>query len=219
MKSIIFIAPPAAGKGTQSDMLTAKYNIPHISTGLLLRNEVVNGGKYSEYISEQMHLGNLVNDDIILELLSERLSHSDCDNGYILDGFPRDIEQAIAYDKILKNLNKELGYVIVLDLDKDTALKRIIGRLTCSNCGIVYNDMFDDTKPKHLGVCNECNSELTKRDDDTEEIFNNRYQTYLNTTEPLIKYYEAKGVLYRIDSGINKEYTFSQIEKIINKGE
>ena len=219
MKSIIFIAPPAAGKGTQSDLLTTKYNIPHISTGLLLRNAVANGGKYSEHIKEQMHLGILVSDDIILELLTERLSHDDCNNGYILDGFPRDLEQAIAYEKILDHLHKELGYVIILDLDKDTAMKRIIGRMSCSKCGLVYNNMFDDTKSVNIGLCDECNSELIKRDDDNEETFNKRYETYLNTTEPLIKYYEARGVLYRVDSGISKEYTFSEIEKIINKEE
>ena len=219
MKSIIFIAPPAAGKGTQSDMLSAKYNIPHISTGLILRHEVETGGKYGEYIQNQMHLGNLVSDDIILELLTKRLSHSDCNNGYILDGFPRDLEQAKAYENILEKLHKELGYVIVLDLDKETAMKRIVGRKSCSQCGLIYNDMFEETKSKEKGICDACHSGLVQRDDDNEETFNNRYQTYLIRTEPLIKYYQAKGVLYHVDSSISKGHTFSEIERIINKEE
>lgn len=219
MKSIIFIAPPAAGKGTQSNLLKNKYNLPHISTGDMLRNEVENGGKHSAYIKEQMNLGNLVSDEVIFDLLTERLSQDDCNNGYILDGFPRNIKQAEAYEEILKKLNKELGYVIVLDLEREIARKRIVGRLSCSKCGEVYNDMFEETRPKQEGVCDKCEAPLIRRADDNDETFSNRFETYLKQTAPIIEYYEAKGVLYRIDSGISKEHTFSEIEKIINQGE
>ncbi|NLL44382.1 MAG: nucleoside monophosphate kinase [Mollicutes bacterium] len=219
MKNIIFVAPPAAGKGTLANLLKGKYHIPHISTGDILRSEIEKGGKYAEYIKEQINLGKLVSDDIIFELLTERLSQSDCDNGYILDGFPRNLKQAEAYDEILKKLNKDIGYVIVLDIDKEIAKKRIIGRLNCSNCGAVYNYMFEEMKPKKEGICDVCNNLLKRRDDDNEETFNKRYETYLEQTEPIIKYYEDKGVLYRINSGKGKEYAFTEIEKIINQKE
>jgi adenylate kinase len=217
MKSIILLAPPAAGKGTQSDLICRKYNVPHISTGDLLREAVRDNHSSAQLISDLMNSGTLVTDDIILHLLKERLNKSDCDNGYVLDGFPRNVPQAVAYEEILKNINKELGYVILLDIDRELAKKRIIGRLSCPDCGSVYNSMFDETKPKVENSCDNCHSELSKRDDDNEEIFNKRFDTYIEKTKPLIDYYNDKGVLHRVDSGINKKYTFSEIEKIIRK--
>jgi adenylate kinase len=217
MKSIILLAPPAAGKGTQSDLICRKYNVPHISTGDLLRAAVRDNHSSAKLISDLMNSGALVTDDIILDLLKERLNESDCDNGYVLDGFPRNVPQAVAYEEILKNIDKELGYVILLDIDRELAKKRIIGRLSCSGCGSVYNSMFDETKPKVENFCDNCHSELSKRNDDNEETFDKRFDAYIEKTKPLIDYYNDKGVLHRVDSGINKEYTFSEIEKIIGK--
>ncbi|MDD2435029.1 MAG: nucleoside monophosphate kinase [Bacilli bacterium] len=215
MKSIILLAPPAAGKGTQSALISEKYRIPHISTGDLLRNAVRDNNPSAELIANLINSGSMVNDEIVLALLKMRLNQSDCDNGYILDGFPRNVDQAIAYEKILKDLNKELGIVIFLDLDKELALQRIIGRLSCSNCGQVYNSMYEETKPKVDNQCDNCQTKLSRRDDDNEKTFNTRFEVYLEKTQPLIDYYEEKGILYRINSGISKDYTFNEIEKII----
>lgn len=215
MKNIIFIAPPAAGKGTQSKLVSDKYNIPHISTGDLLREAINDDSEISKQIRKIMEQGNLVGDDIILNLLEQRLKQDDCNNGYILDGFPRNVNQAVAYDKLLEKLNRNLGLVILLDLDKEIAKSRIVGRLSCKKCGSVYNAYIEELKPKKDGICDKCNTELSKRIDDNEDTFEQRYNTYLKETQPLIEYYEKQGNLYRIDSGINIDYTFKQIESII----
>ena len=213
--NIVFIAPPAAGKGTQAEMLSSKYNIPHISTGDILRNASQDGTERGKMIASELALGNFISDDIILELLKERLQREDCNNGYILDGFPRNIEQAKQYEEILKDLNKELGYIIYLDIDKEVAKKRIVGRVSCSSCGSVYNELVEETKPKKQGFCDKCNSSLIKRTDDNASTFENRFEAYLEKTQPLIDYYSSKNVLYRIDCGLSKENTFEQIENII----
>jgi len=215
LKSIIFIAPPAAGKGTQSKLVSEKYNIPHISTGDLLRSVIETGSTLGKSIKAEIDKGHFVSDELILELLKQRLSQDDCQNGYILDGYPRNLSQAKEYDKLLESLNKELGYVILLDLDKETAKKRIVGRLSCKNCGTVYNELIEDTRPKNTGMCDKCNIELSKRNDDNEETFEERFDTYLKQTEPLINYYENKGCLYRVNSGVRKERIFEEIVRII----
>lgn len=217
MKSIIFIAPPAAGKGTQAKMVSEKYHLPHISTGDLLRAASKEDTELGHFIHEQLSTGGLVDDEVTIKLLKERLSKDDCNNGYILDGFPRDVEQAIAYDELLENLHKELGHVIVLDLDKKTAMDRIVGRLSCSNCGAVYNSLYENMKPKEEGMCDHCNSPLSQRADDNAETFEHRFDTYLKRTEPLIDYYEKKGVVSHVYSGDAKEIVFSNIEKILGR--
>lgn len=215
MESIIFIAPPAAGKGTQSKMLSEAYHIPHISTGDLLREASLVEDERGNYIKNQMSSGRFVSDEIILELLEERLQQADCNNGYILDGFPRNPEQAIAYEKILEKLNKKLGIVIYLEVEKELALARIEGRVNCPNCGSVYNTMIEEAKPKEEGICDRCGHELVKRKDDNSETFAVRYDTYLEKTNPLIEYYENKRVLYRISSANNKEETFREISSYL----
>ena len=217
MKSIIFIAPPAAGKGTQSSMVAKKYNIPHISTGDLLREAAKEKSERGEYIYNQMQTGGLVRDDVTIQLLMERLQKDDCNNGYILDGFPRNVEQAKIYDDILAKLNKDLGIVILLDLDYDTAMKRSVGRLNCPNCGRIYNSMYDNMKPQIEGICDSCHAVLSQRADDTYETFKKRYQTYLDSTIPLIDYYEEKGNLYHVDSSKDKDTVFKSIVEILEK--
>lgn len=214
MKSIIFIAPPAAGKGTQAVMLSSKYNIPHISTGDILRN-AQDDTERGKYISSEMAKGHFISDEIILELLTERLSQSDCENGYILDGFPRNVKQAEEYEEILNKLNKDLGIVIVLDIDKEIAKERIVGRISCPKCGSVFNDMIEESMPKEAGICDKCKTKLKKREDDNAESFEVRFEGYLAKTEPLIEYYQNKNILYRVDSSLGKDITFNQIEDIL----
>lgn len=217
MKSIIFIAPPAAGKGTQSTLVEEKYGIPHISTGDLLRGARTANDQRAKMIADLQDKGLLVPDEIVLELLKERLAQEDCENGYILDGFPRNLSQAEAYEEILSALQLPLGNVILLELDKETAKRRINGRLTCPKCGAIYNREAEESKPKVDGYCDNCHVELKHRSDDTAETYDVRYDSYIKDTAPLIDYYEQKGVLFRIDSSIGKTRVFEEIEKIIGE--
>lgn len=213
MNGIIFIAPPAAGKGTQSKLLSSKYNIPHISTGDLIRASRNN--ESNEYI-KQAQSGGLVKDEFVIELVYNELKKIDCDNGYILDGFPRDINQAHALDNILKKLNKKLGYVFLLDINYDLSRKRIVGRISCPKCGRVYNTLDSSSKPKELNKCDNCKSDLIKREDDNEETFQNRYDVYLKETSPLISFYERKGLLHRIDASLSIEDIHKKIDEILS---
>ena len=207
--NVIFIAPPAAGKGTQSEMLCNKYNIKHISTGDLIRETINNNSPLSEQLKDIMNQGKLVSDEFILELIKNNLGDGD----YIFDGFPRNVKQAKMFDELLNTLNKKVDYVIYLKVSKDLAAKRILGRLSCANCGRVYNDQITELMPKQIGICDVCNIELTHRNDDNLETFNKRFDTYINETEPLLDYYKDK--LYEIDSSKDKQVIFKEIEGII----
>lgn len=215
MNSIILIAPPAGGKGTQANLIKNEYHIPHISTGDLLRGASNDTGSKSLLIKELQKKGELVPDEIVLELLEERINESDCNNGYILDGFPRNLNQAYAYEEMLKKNNKDLGIVVLLNLDKEIAKQRVINRYTCPDCGTVYNSVIEELMPKNQGKCDVCNGPLVHRSDDTEETYDKRYIEYLDKTAPLIEYYREKNVLYEIDSSIGKIKTFEEIKKIL----
>lgn len=213
MKNVIFIAPPAAGKGTQSDLLVKKYGYTHISTGDLLRSEVASCSELGNSLKDIMASGALVSDEIVTTLLKNKLSK--LDDAFILDGYPRTLEQA----KILENLSNELGIVldtvIYLDMDSVTAMKRAVGRITCPNCKRGYNKYFEDVKPQIENVCDDCNVELESRSDDTEETFKIRFNTYIENTEPLLNYYRDLGILYMIDNSGTPQSTFEKIEEVI----
>lgn len=198
MKNIIFIAPPAAGKGTQSKLVSAEYNIPHISTGDLLRDEVEAGSHLGKIIKAEMDAGNLITDDIMINLLRNRISQVDCNNGYILDGYPRNLEQARVYDNLLRELGIEIGTVIFMDIDMELALKRTISRMVCSACGASFNKNDAKLSPKIEGICDKCGHLLKVRSDDNEETFVHRFDTYVNSTQPLLKYYKDKGILKEV---------------------
>ena len=216
MKNVMFIAPPAAGKGTVSSMLKEKYNYAHISTGDLLRDATKKGDELGNKIKKMQEDGVLVTDEIVYELLERRLQEPDCANGYILDGFPRNIEQAKEYDKILERLGKDLGYVFLLNAPKDLLMKRIVGRRMCSDCGKIYQVLLDgDMKPKVDGICDVCGGSLYQRSDDNEEAFETRYQTYLDKTAPLVDFYKEKGALYEVES-VEAIKTLEEVEKILN---
>ena len=217
MKNIIFIAPPAAGKGTQAKLVSEEYNIPHISTGDLLREETSKGTPLGNSIKEDMEKGNLVSDEVILELLKNRISMEDCKNGYILDGYPRNLAQAKAYDNLLLELGYDKGVVIFFDIDKDLALKRTVSRIICPNCGSSYNLLVEELKPKKENICDRCNHELKTRNDDTAEVFINRFETYLKSTQDLIDYYNDLGMLHRIEV-LDKSAAaiFLEVKRILN---
>lgn len=198
MKNIIFIAPPAAGKGTQSKLVSSEYNIPHISTGDLLREEATKNTKLGKSIKEDMEQGNLVSDEVITTLLKKRITSADCKEGYILDGYPRTLTQAKIYKDLLTELGYDKGVVIFFDIDKERALKRTLSRIVCSSCGSSYNLLVDELKPKKENICDRCGHELNVRADDTEEVFVHRFDTYINSTKDLIDYYKKEGLLHTI---------------------
>ena len=211
MMSIILIAPPAAGKGTQSELISSKYDFVHISTGDLLREVALTNPD----VNELLESGNLVDDDMIIDLLKDRLMRPDCRKGFILDGFPRTVNQALKYESMMNKIGVNSNIVIFLDVDKELAYKRVSGRVLCPNCKQVYNELIDESKPNVLGMCDECHTELVKRNDDNIDTFNERYDVYYENTAPLISYYKEKGILYKIDSGIGKDNVFKVIQDII----
>ena len=215
MKNIIFLAPPAAGKGTLSEMLVEKYGYGHISTGDLLREEVKAGTDLGKEVDGLMKEGKYVPDELIIELIKNRISKSDCENGYILDGFPRTKIQAEKYDELLKELGKDLGIVIYINIDKDMAMKRACSRITCPKCGKIYNKYSDEMKPKQDGICDDCGSQLVQRADDSEETFVKRFEKKKKKTMPLYEYYKEKGVLRTIDAHVSKYDTYDEAVKVI----
>ena len=210
MINIILIAPPAAGKGTVSKLLCEKYGYVHISTGDILRDMAKVDSDLGRNINALLQSGNLIPDDIVYSAVEKRLSMPDLANGYILDGFPRNLEQAIKYDEILNKINGNLGLVIELKADKEILEQRITGRYICSKCGETHNIKTGVNTPKIEGVCNSCGGSLYQRSDDNYESFQNRYQTYLDKTEPILNYYKEKNVLYSVLS-YNPDDTFKEI--------
>ena len=215
MKNIIFIAPPASGKGTMSELLIEKYGYTHISTGDILRERAAVGDELGNTIKNMIDNGQFVPNDIIFEAVEYKITQPECANGYILDGFPRNIEQAEGYDKILEKLNKDSGVVLNMTIPEDLLVKRIIGRRMCKDCGSIYNIYSEQLKPNKEGICNKCGGELYQRADDNEEAMKTRVETYYKVTAPIIDYYKEKGILYEVDS-TDAEETLKAVEDILN---
>ena len=215
MKNIMFIAPPAAGKGTQAELVVEKYHIPHISTGDILREISKEDSEIGNYVKETLASGKLVKDEITYQLIEDRLSKDDCKKGFIIDGFPRNIDQAYEYDKILKNLGYEVGNVILINIDKKTLEKRITGRRLCENCNAIYNINDEKSSPKVESVCDECGGKLYQRTDDNLEAFETRYAMYQEKTEPIIDHYKKQNVLKEVDGNDTVENIFNKIDEII----
>ena len=217
MKNIMFIAPPAAGKGTQAEIITAKYNIPHISTGDILREIAKEDSEIGNYVAETMASGKLVKDEITYQLIEDRLSREDCKNGFIIDGFPRNLDQAVEYDKILAKLGYEVGNVFLLNISTKTLEKRITGRRVCEDCNAIYNINDTAKAPQVESVCDKCGGKLYQRKDDNLESFQTRFAMYQEKTEPIIDHYRKQNVLHEIDSNHEFDEVFRQIDEIISK--
>ncbi len=208
MKNVLFIAPPAGGKGTQSEALVENYGYIHISTGDLLR-EIDKTTPLGKEVQELMSKGAFISDELVLELLKEKLL-SIGNKPFILDGCPRNLNQAEKLDIMLEELGLSLDVIIELDVPYDVTLKRAIGRISCPKCKKTYNKFFK--KPAVEGLCDDCKESLTSRSDDNEDTFKVRYDTYMEATAHLIDYYKEKGKLEKID-GIND--TFDSIVRVI----
>lgn len=216
MKNLILLAVQGAGKGTLAKALKEKYGYEHISTGDLLRERSAVGDELGMKIKSLIDNGIFVSNDIIFEAIEYKISQPECANGYILDGFPRNIEQAEGYSKILEKLNKDLGVVINMTIPESLLINRIIGRRMCKDCGAIYNIYSDKLKPLKEGICNKCGGSLYQRDDDNEEAMRTRVDTYFKVTAPIIDYYKEKGNLYEVDSS-DMDETLKSVEEILKK--
>jgi len=206
------LGPPGGGKGTVAKRLQAEFNIPVISTGVILREAVEKKNKLGIEVENIMKKGGLVPDHIILEIIKERIKQEDCKNGYIFDGFPRNIEQANLLEKINKEHNKYIDYVFYFEIPFSEIIQRLSNRRVCKECSTNYNLLFNS--PKKNDTCDLCGGELYQREDDREETIKNRLKVFTKQTVPLKKYYEEKKMLKVIDAKLS-ENAFLAIKKIL----
>lgn len=212
--NLILLGPPGAGKGTQAEVITQKRGLVQLSTGDMLREAVKAGTPIGEEASAIMETGGLVPDEIVIKIVAERLSAFDCANGFILDGFPRTLNQAAALDNLLQVQGKQLDAVIEIKVDDAVVVDRISGRYMCADCGASFHDT--NHKPKVPGVCDRCGStEFIRRKDDNAETVRNRLMAYYRETSPLIGYYFAKDKLRSVDGMAPISEVSSQIEAVL----
>ncbi len=213
---LILLGPPGAGKGTQAQRLVEKHGIPQLSTGDMLRAAVKAGSEVGQRAKAVMDAGKLVSDEIVNDIVSERIDADDCAAGFILDGYPRTLAQADALEAMLERKGLALDAVIELKVDDEILVERISGRYTCANCGAGYHDT--NRKPKVADVCDNCGStEFKRRPDDNAETLRTRLQAYYKDTSPLIGYYYAKGKLSTVDGMADIDVVTQQIESVLGK--
>ena len=210
---IIMLGAPGAGKGTQAKKIAAEYHIPHISTGDIFRANLKNGTELGLKAKEYMDKGLLVPDELTCDLVVDRISQPDAENGYVLDGFPRTIPQAEALSEALSKRGEKIDYAIDIEVPDENIVKRMSGRRACVGCGATYHLVY--AAPKKEGICDACGGELILRDDDKEETVGKRLNVYHEQTQPLIDYYSGKGVLKTIDGTADIDEIFAQIKKIL----
>lgn len=206
---LVLLGPPGVGKGTQAAAIVAKYNIPHISTGDIFRANIKQGTELGKKAKEYMDKGLLVPDELVVSIVKDRLSESDCKNGFLLDGFPRNENQAEVLEEELLQMGIELNKVINIEADKDILIQRAIGRRICKECGTSYHVLFNP--PKVAGICDLDGGTLYQRDDDNEETVGTRIDVYSNQTQPLIHFYEERGLILNIDGTQPIVETFNSI--------
>ena len=211
--NILFLGAPGCGKGTQSKIIIKKYNIPQISTGDLLRLEIKSESSLGDEIKDIMASGKFVSDDLVLSLVSKKIEQDECKNGFILDGYPRNISQAESLDTLLKEKNIELEHVFLIDVPTETLIKRCTGRLVCNNCGYIGNT---DRGEKPNDNCSQCSSgKLTQREDDKEETVRNRLKVFDEQTAPIISFYSEKNILHKLIGGDDPSVLSNKITEIL----
>jgi adenylate kinase len=210
---IIMLGAPGAGKGTQAKKLSARYSIPHISTGDIFRANIKNGTELGKKAKDYMDKGLLVPDELVLELIMDRFKEADCWEGYVLDGFPRTIPQAEALDAALNKIDEKIDCAVEVDAFDSAIIKRMSGRRACPVCGATYH--ITNIPPKKEGICDNCGSELILRDDDKPETVEKRLAVYHEQTQPLLEYYRVKGILKSVDGVKDADETFQDIIEIL----
>ena len=212
---IIMLGAPGAGKGTQAKKIAEKYSIPHISTGDIFRANIKNGTELGQKAKTYMDQGLLVPDELVVDLVVDRVNQEDCKNGYVLDGFPRTIPQAEALTAALEKIGQKMDYAIDVDVPDENIVNRMSGRRACLNCGATYHIVSIPTKVE--GICDRCGSPVVLRDDDKPETVQKRLNVYHEQTQPLIDYYSKKGVLAEVDGTQSMENVFNAIVDVLGK--
>ena len=210
---IIMLGAPGAGKGTQAKKIAAKYDIPHISTGDIFRANIKNNTELGKKAKTYMDQGLLVPDELVVDLVVDRVNQADCANGYVLDGFPRTIPQAEALDAALAGMGQKMDFAIDVDVPDENIVKRMGGRRACVGCGATYHLIYAPTKVE--GICDTCGKELILRDDDKPETVTKRLNVYHEQTQPLIDYYTKAGILRTVDGTVDIDVVFETITEIL----
>ena len=210
---IVFMGPPGAGKGTQAEKIIENYQIPHISTGDMFRKAIKDHTELGMEAKRYMDQGALVPDHVTIGIVKDRLSESDCKSGFLLDGFPRTVDQAKALDEILTSLDSKIDYVINIDVDLNILKERLTGRRICRSCGATYHKIFNPSAVE--GVCDKCGGELYQRKDDNEETVGNRLDVYVSQTKPLLDYYSLAGNLVNINGQQSIDLVFAEIQDVL----
>jgi len=213
--NMIFLGLPGAGKGTQAKKVSDKYNIPHIATGDIFRNAIKNESPLGKKAKSYIDKGELVPDKVTIGIVRNRLEEDDCEDGFILDGFPRTINQAEALKEIMAELNKELDLALYIKVPEQELIKRLSGRRVCENCGATYHVEFNP--PTEEGICDKCGGNLIQRSDDKEETVKNRIEVNKEKTEKLIRYYKDEGILNTIESSGGIDKVFSKVTSVIEE--
>lgn len=212
---VVMLGAPGAGKGTQAKMIAAKYNVPHISTGDIFRANIKEGTELGKKAKSFMDQGLLVPDELVVDLVVDRLQQDDCNNGYVLDGFPRTIPQAEALDAALSTAGVKLDFALDIDVADDFIVKRMGGRRACLTCGATYHIV--NIPPKAEGICDTCGGELVLRDDDKPETVEKRLSVYHEQTQPLIDYYKNSGILVTLDGTQDMNEVFANICSVLER--
>ena len=213
---LILLGPPGAGKGTQAERLYERHKLPQLSTGNMLRAERDAGTELGKAADKVMAAGQLVSDEIVIGIIAKRIEEPDCKSGFVLDGFPRTVNQAIALDAMLAKKGGKIDGVIELAVDEDALVERISGRFACAKCGAGYHDTFK--QPKKPGVCDVCGStDFTRRKDDNADTVKARLKAYREQTAPILPYYKKKGLLQRVDGMADPDTVTGQIERVLSK--
>jgi len=210
---LVFLGPPGAGKGTQAKLLSQRMGFLHLSTGDLLREAVKNQTPLGKKAKEYMDRGELVPDELIVQLIEETMPK---DGNVILDGFPRTVNQALALEEMLRDKGEKISKVLFFDVPDEVIIDRLSGRRVCSKCGAVYHVKYNP--PKVEGVCDLCGGPLVQRDDDKEEVVRKRLEVYRKQTEPLIEFYQERGIIYKLDAGKGVEELFEEVKGLVRDG-